>query len=147
MYKKTIHLFSNNRFLFLFVSILGLLLIYPILTRFVNLTILLQIFITAILFATIYSIYQCKRHLAMALILLVPMLASTWSPLFTDNMAFVKAGRFFGIMFFILAIVRILNFIYGEEEVTKEMITAAMVVYLLMAGCYVGSYLYVIRAD
>ncbi len=70
------------------------------------------------------------------------MLISMWLQYFHQNNLVFAIGRICGILFFIMVITNILAFIFKSEDVTIEVIYAAMLVYLLMALMW--SFVYVL---
>jgi formate/nitrite transporter FocA (FNT family) len=61
------------------------------------------------------------------------MLVSVWSSYFVENNYVVIVGNLCGVVFFAYMIVNILLFIYKQDEVTRDLMAGAAVVYLLMA--------------
>ncbi len=124
---------SKERFLILICLILALIVIVPILKRFAALRIFLDIFITAIYISMVYTFSHKKRHIYIGALLAMVMLISLWLQYFYQNNLVFAIGRICGILFFIMVITNILAFIFKSEDVTIEVIYAAMLVYLLMA--------------
>jgi voltage-gated potassium channel len=124
---------SKERFLILICLILGTIVLVPILQRFASLRIFLDIFITAIYISMVYTVSNKKRHLYIGALLAMAMLIVLWLQYFYQNNLVFAIGRVCGILLFILVITNILAFIFKSEDVTIEVIYAAMLVYLLMA--------------
>jgi hypothetical protein len=124
---------SKERFLILICLILGTIVLVPILQRFATLRIFLDIFITAIYISMVYTVSNKKRHLYIGALLAMAMLIVLWLQYFYQNNLVFAIGRVCGILLFILVITNILAFIFKSEDVTIEVIYAAMLVYLLMA--------------
>ena len=61
------------------------------------------------------------------------MLGSIWTKYFVQYKALVVVGSLCGAAFFLFAIIQMLIFIYGQKEVTRDLIVGAAVVYLFMA--------------
>ncbi len=123
----------KNRFLFLLISILCLLVFTPVFQEFVGIRILMNVFITTILISGIYAASRKLYITITAASLAVPMLASIWISHFVEIPFLAFAGDCFGIAFIALLVVVILSFIFGEHEVTINVIYASIVVYLLIA--------------
>lgn len=123
----------ERRFLFLLILILMVLVVAPFMEDYGGFHMVFDIVITAIFIAVIYAISHKSRHLILAVILAVPMIASLWTHYLVQHPAIFAASKLFAILFFGLAATIIVNFIFKEKEVTKEVIYAAVVVYLLMA--------------
>lgn len=133
---------SKERFLILICLILGLIVLVPILKGFAALRIFLDIFITAIYISMVYTVGHKKRHLYIGVLLAMAMLISLWLQYFLQNNLVFAIGRIFGILFFLMVITNTLTFIFKSEDVTIEVIYAAILVYLLMALMW--SFVYVL---
>jgi hypothetical protein len=123
----------KGRFLFLLISLLGLIVLAPLLESFVGIRILLDIFVTAVFIAGIYAISGNRLTSVIAIILALPMFAATWSTYLLKSTSLVLVGNLFGILFLACTVVAILSFILQEKKVTADVIYGAVVVYLLMA--------------
>ena len=133
---------SKERFLILICLILGLIVLVPILKGFAAIRIFLDIFITAIYISMVYTFSHKKRHIYIGALLAMVMLISLWLQYFHQNNLVFAIGRICGILFFIMVITNILTFIFKSEDVTIEVIYAALLVYLLMALMW--SFVYVL---
>ena len=124
---------AKEKFLIPLCLILGLIVWVPILEMFVVLSIFIDIFLSVIFISMVYTISQKKSHLLIGTLLSLVMLASMWSQYFYQNPHVFAVGKLFGVLFIVMVIGNILAFIFKSEEVTKEVIFAAMLVYLLAA--------------
>ena len=124
---------SKERFLTLICLILGTIVLVPILKEFAAFRIFLDIFITAIYISMVYTVSHKKRHLYIGVLLAMAMLISLWLQYFHQSNLFLAIGRICGILLLIMVIINTLTFIFKSEDVTIEVIYAAMLVYLLMA--------------
>ncbi len=125
--------FSKNRFLFLLISILCLLIFTPVFQGFVGIRILMNAFITAILISGTYAASKKIYITITAALLALPMLVSIWVSHFVDMPFLVFVGDCFGIAFLAFLIIVILSFIFREKQVTVNVIYGSIVVYLLIA--------------
>ncbi len=125
--------YFKDRFLFLLISILCLLILVPIFRGFVGIRILMNAFITAILISGVYAVSKKKHIPIIAALLALPMVTSIWSSYFVKIPSLVLVGDCFGIAFIAFLVAVILSFIFGEQEVTSNVIYGAIVVYLLIA--------------
>jgi hypothetical protein len=80
-----------------------------------------------------YAVSYDKRHVKLAGLLAVPMVLSLWAQYFVMSDLIFSVGRICGIMFFAFAIYQSARFILKSQDVTREVIFAAVVIYLLMA--------------
>ena len=123
----------NNRFFYLIVAIMAMILFTPFLKEFIRLRFLLDIFFSVIFIAGIYAISHKKSNIVFAAFLALPMIISLWAKYFFVSDYVIIVGRLFGILFFGFAVVHISQFIFKAQDVTKDVLFAAIVVYLLMA--------------
>jgi hypothetical protein len=137
MIKKIYNLLTQvlfkDRFLFLLVSILCLLIFTPVFQGIIGVRILMNVFITAIL---IFGTYAASKKIYITITaasLALPMLALIWISHFVDMPFLVFMGDCFAIAFLAFLVIVILSFIFGEREVTLNVIYASIVVYLLIA--------------
>ena len=123
----------QRRFFILLVLILLTIVLTPFLDDFIETRILMDVFLTVIFFAIIFAIKSKRSHVIVASILVLPLVASTWSYYFYHYTHISLLARIFGALFFGYAVVIILQIIARSTEVTKETIFAAVVAYLLIA--------------
>ena len=124
---------SGERFLVLLCLILGLLVLVPILSRFIAACIFLDIFLTAIAVSMVYVISHKKGQVIAGLLLAIVMLASLWLQYAYPNKGIAAMGMIAGVLFIAVVIASILIFMFKSEEVNREIIYAAMLLYLLAA--------------
>lgn len=132
-YATLIHTCINQRFLFLLLSIVGLLLFVPIFEGFVSIRILLDIFLTSTLISGIYAVSKKRSVIVIATLLALPLFAAIWSAYFVQNPAIIFTGNCFGILFLAFTVIVIISFVFRENKVTLNVISAAIVVYMLSA--------------
>jgi hypothetical protein len=130
----------KNRFLYLFISLLAVLFLSPFIEGFHYLRILFSVFLTAVFLSAIYAISQKRHTTLIAVILLLPTLSFTWLSYFVDSVGLYLAGRVSVVMFFAFIIINILVFIFRHDEVTRDLIIGAAVVYLLIAETWAAVY-------
>jgi voltage-gated potassium channel len=128
-----IHTLFKGKFLFLLISILCLLIVVPIFRDFEGMRILMDIFITTILLSAAYAVSKKKHIVLTATLLGLPMFTSIWTDNFVKVPSLIFVGEIFGILFMAFMVIVILSFIFREQEVTRNTIYAAIVVYLLIA--------------
>jgi hypothetical protein len=125
--------YFKGRFLSLLIFIIAMIIVGPLFDEFVQLSILMDIFWTAIFVSAIYAFSQKKSHIVIAVMLALPMLGSIWAKYFVQPKALVVVGSLCGAAFMLFIIIQMLIFIYSHKEVTRDLIVGAAVVYLLMA--------------
>lgn len=130
----------RSHFFHLIVAIMAMILFAPFLKEFVKLHFLMDIFFTVIFIAAIFAISHKKQYILVAVLLALPVIISLWAKhIFVSDYVTIL-GKLFGILFFGFAIINILQFMYKAQDVTKEVLFAAVVVYLLMAIMWVFIY-------
>jgi hypothetical protein len=125
--------FLKDRFLILLVSLLGLLVVSPMLEGFIRLKILMDIFVSIVFISSIYAVSNKKSMVYTASALALPMFISLWIPGISKIPFLSLTGDLFGILFIAFVIIEILSFIFKERYVSVNVIYASIVVYLLLA--------------
>ena len=138
---------SNQRFLILLCLILGLLVIVPILQRFVALRIFIDIFMTAIFISMVYTFSYKKVHVVAGVFLAVVMLASLWLQYLDPNKWILPVGMLAGVIFIAMVIASIISLIIKSEEICREIIYAAILMYLLAALMWAFIYTFLELVD
>ena len=131
----------KRRFIHLFISLLALLVIYPFVENLPYLRTLFSAILTAVFISAIYAISQKRHHALIAIFLALPAIASTWGSYLYDSKALFLVGRVSMVMFYILVIINILTFIFKQDEIRRDLIVGAAVVYLLMALMWSSLYM------
>ena len=134
------HICFKNRFLSLFISLLAVLFLSPFIEGFPYLRILFSVFLSAVLLSAVFAISEKRHNTLIAVFLVLPTLTFTWTSYFVDSVGWYLASRVSVVLFFALIIVNILVFIFRQDEVTRDLIVGAAVVYLLMAEMWASVY-------
>lgn len=132
-FHNALQAFSAAPFLILLILILIMLILPPFLRDWVSTKILLDVLLTAILFALIYAFKSSRPQMIIGLILVAPLLITTWATYFIEITSFGLTTRIFTVLFFGYAVANILRNMSTKKEVTRETIFAAVVAYLLIA--------------
>ena len=122
----------KSRFLLLLIALLGLVVIEPFLFEFTRITFLLDIFLSAILFSSIFAVSEKRQAAVIAVLLAVPKFATTWAFTFITHPLLYLFDSIFGIIFMGYIIILILAHIFKQKEVSLETIYGAIVVYILI---------------
>lgn len=123
----------KDRFLLLIVFVVALIVLGPFIEGFIGLRLFMEVFFSIIFIATISAVSQKRLHIVIAAILLIPALAAVWIPDIPRNNTLLTIGYLCGLIVLAFAIISILNLIFTEETVTRQTISAAVAVYLLIA--------------
>ena len=126
-------MFKRDRYLFLLVSLLSLMLIIPFFHGIFELNTLIDISITAIFLSSLYAISQKAQNVRIALGVILPIIVGMWLANLMDipNIRFLV--DFCAILFFAFTIIIILSALLQENKVTLDVIYGAVTVFLLMA--------------
>ena len=138
---------SKERFLILICLILGLLVLVPILNRFVTARIFLDIFLTAIVISMVYTISHKKRYVITGVLFAIVMLASLWLQYFFQNKGIAAIAMITGIIFISVVIASILGFMFKSEMINREIIYQAILLYLLAALSWAFLYTFLELVD
>ena len=129
---------SKGRFVYLLVSLLILVGVGPFIAERAGLLILTDVFISLVLVVAINAVSDSKRQVVTALVLGVPMLVTIWLKLMYRNEWSLAAVSVFAILFFSYIIFNLLKFIFKAPRVSRNVIYASIIVYL-MIGIMWGS--------
>jgi len=91
-----------------------------------------DILLTIVFIFAIYAISLKKKYIYIGLLLAAPMLLSIWISHLVKSLHLFAIGELFGALFAGFVISLLVKFIFQKNEVTKEVIYAAVVVYLLI---------------
>ena len=125
--------FYKDRFLFLIVFMVALIVLGPFIQGFIGLRLFMEVFFSIIFIATIYAVSQKRLHIIIAAILLIPALLAVWTPDIPKHNILLTIGYLCGLIVLAFAIISILKYLFAEETVTRQTISAAVAVYLLLA--------------
>ncbi len=123
----------EDRFLFLIIFNVALIVLGPFVQGFIGLRLFMEILFSIIFIATIYAVSQNKLHIIIATILLIPALIAVWTPDIPRHNIQLTFGYLCGLIVLAFAIISILKYIFTQETVTRQNISAAVAVYLLLA--------------
>ena len=129
------------RYLFLLFLIVVMLCLDPFLDAYLLSKILMDLFLTAIFIAVIYTVSHNRIQMTVMAIFALPLVISIWSAYWLEIRTVGLFTRIFGALFFACAVINILIFIFGTKDVTGETIFAAIDAYLLMALMFAFIYI------
>lgn len=131
-----------GRFSFLFVSIILSFVLIPFLEGFVGIKILMDIFLSVILISAINTISRQRRTLIIALALACPCLIFKWSNYLLPTPLLWDLTEVFGALFTVYVLISIWSFIIRQQEVTADVIMAAMCGYFILGFMWGFIYLF-----
>ncbi len=121
-----------GRFLFLFLSIMLMMVLRPILGGFIRFTILTDIHFTAILISSLWAISEKRGVFLMALSMAIPAMVLGWVPYLAELPFFRILSRVFLAIFFGVMLISLLSHIRRAKEVTADLIMGAASTYFLL---------------
>jgi len=123
---------SERKFLLLLVSMVLLFTLRPLLSDFVSVSFLMEIFFSLVLLSGIYAASDTKKKFVTALFLAIPTLLAEWSSRFAEMPVIEMVKLVFTILFLGYTAIVILVFIFRQKKVTAELIAGAVCVYFLL---------------
>ena len=133
--------FFSHRIMFLLAAIASMIIGSPFIKDVLPYRVIPDIFFTLIFICGIYAVSRQKVDIYIALGLATPMFIGIWSSHLYQLPKSLLIGQLFAALFIGFVISRLLKFIFNEQVITKEVIYAAVVVYLLMAMMWTFAYL------
>jgi hypothetical protein len=134
--------FFKHRIVLLLITILCFIIGGPFVDEIFRLEFISDILLTTVFIFAIYAISLEKKYIYIGLLLAAPMFISIWISHLVKSLKLFAIGELFGALFAGFVISLLVKFIFREKEVTKEVIFAAVVVYLLIGITW--SFLYFI---
>ena len=116
----------------LLITILGFVIGGPFVDDLFQFAFIPDILLTIVFIFAIYAISLKKKYIYIGLLLAAPMFVTIWISLLIKSLELFAIGELFGALFTGFVISLLVRFIFNEKEVTKEVIYAAVVVYLLI---------------
>ena len=128
------------RFAYLFLTILIFMGLEPVHVKIRYLNILLDIVFTVVLIASINVVSLNKKQTVIGLILAIPAFVTTWATsIFTQPWLFLAAS-ISGAAFFLFLALAIFIFVINQDYISRDMMSGAAVVYLLLAIMWTFAY-------
>jgi len=122
----------KHRIVLLLITILCFIIGGPFVDEILHFEFISDIFLTIIFIFAIYAISLEKKNIYIGLLLAAPMFISIWISHLVKSLDLFAIGELFGALFAGFVVSLLIKFIFHEKEVTKEVIYAAVVVYLLI---------------
>jgi hypothetical protein len=129
---------------FRFFPVLIAMLVYwgvaPLLKNFVGIRMVSDVFFSAALISAVYAVAQVRLQWIVATILAVPMIVSVWLLHFWAQPVLELVGSIFEVFFFAYTAATILSAVLRASDVSREVIAAAVVVYMFLGMFWAGLY-------
>jgi hypothetical protein len=130
--KRFARIREDYRFTIMLVSLICMMIIEPFLYDYPGAAFIINIIFSVIILSSIYAVSYRKKAALFAVILAAPVLVINWSSPFIDQTWYPYVRHIFSTCFFILIIILILDFIFRQVQVSREILFAAIVVYMLL---------------
>ena len=127
--------------------IMALLVIGPILEQFFALRTLIDVFLTAIVLCMLFLFNSRKRLFQVGRLLAIVMILSLWLKYFFNPDLFAATSMMIGVLFPVLVTAHAIGFIMRSKSVNREVVYAAMLVYLLVAQLWALVYTFLFLID
>jgi hypothetical protein len=119
----------------LLITLVLLLVIYPLLFDAFETGILYSVVLTCVTFAAIFAVFAQRRVRLLAMLLAVPVVAGSWTGFVVSNVhPTVSAALFHGvaILFLGMVVAEVLRSIYRHETITTDSVCGAFCGYVVL---------------
>jgi hypothetical protein len=130
----------ERRFLLLLILCFATLFVGSFISDYHLIRYLFDLVVSVIFLSAMFAIVEKIRQLLISACLALPMLVAMWSNYLIESCALAVIGEICGILFFAYAIIHIVKHMLKQEEVTRETIFAALVIYTLSAYMWARIY-------
>jgi hypothetical protein len=130
----------KERFFFLLVALLVYLLVAPFLSGLASIRWILNMSLTAVLVSSVFALSDGPRERIFSAIFSLPMFLFFWAGSWTANPTVSLAAEVSGVFFFVYAVITTLRYVFRSEQVTLDVIAAAIVVYLFLGFIWAFAY-------
>ena len=110
----------------------GVILFHPLIDNIVNIQFLIGIFLSFLFLSGIFAVSFKKHQPIIASLLALPTFTLMWTSYFVDIGGFEHVKNLFGMLFMLHMIILFLEHFFRQDEINREVIFGALVVYLLM---------------
>lgn len=129
-----------DRFLFLLISLLFLVVVRPFLEGFIGLRLLTDAFVTFILISGVYAVSEKKGLFVSVLALAFLALVGSWSLHFLESPTLQLVGEVSGALFFVFTAITLMSYLFKAKDITSDTIIAAICAYFLIGLMWVYIY-------
>ena len=110
----------EGKFLYLLIALSSVFVVYPFFHHQAIGTIVLDILLLAMLVAGIYTVFDKKILLGIALLLAIPMFGGRWANYFYSDPVLLEIDYGFGTMFFLFNAVTIISYVLQQKCDTRH---------------------------
>ena len=137
-------LWLRDKFLFLLISILLLMVISPILADLNFVTKFLEIFMTLIMLLSLGTSQESKSLIRVGIILAIPAILTGWLAQFITWPIMVSTNNILDLVFLVFVFVNLMRIILTSKRVTTHVIYGAISAYLMLGLAFSNIYLLLI---
>lgn len=127
--------------------LLATLMILFVVTPFFEISFLVDLVVTIVFFLTLTAVAEEKKLLIVAFLLALTTVSLTWLSYIIENVNFHKASQLLDLVFVFLIVLIILRKIFTADRVTKEVVSAAVCVYLLIGLFWAELYILLVLLE
>ncbi len=121
-----------GRFLFLLISMVLTFILRPFLEAFVGFSLLMDIFVTAILISGIYALSEKRNTFVISIVFVVVVVALRGVNQILSLPSLSLIGNMISALFLMYTTVIIIIYIFREKDITSDVILGGICIYLLM---------------
>ena len=137
-------LWLKDRFLFLLISLILLLVISPILADLNAVTIFLELFMTLTMVLCLGASQESKSLISIGIILAIPAILTGWLAQFITWPIMVSINNLLDLVFLVFVFVNLMRIILTSRRVTSHVIYGAICAYLMLGLAFSNIYLLLI---
>ena len=130
--KNKIRLFQENRFLIMLLALSGVILFYPLIDNIVNIQFMIGIFLSFLFLSGIFAVSFKKHQPIIASLLALPTFTLMWTSYFIDIGGLEHVKNLFGMLFMLYMIILFLEHFFRQDEINREVIFGALVVFIFI---------------
>jgi hypothetical protein len=131
-WSRSLRRIQRDRFLFLLLALLALLLLSPLLESLFTLKLLVNLCYTLVLVTAVHALADSRAQLVTAAVLALPMLVAMWVTRVVEIPHLRNWGLAFGTIFLLYVLMVIIGHIARCRRIERDLLFGAIVVYLLM---------------
>jgi hypothetical protein len=132
---------AKGKFLSLLVALLLYIGVSPVIDRLIRFPFVSDIFFSIILISGVFAVSRTRQHAVVALLLAVPLFATIWLNTHFQQTWLTAAMGVAWILFFGYTLALFLTHIFAATHVSRDVLYAASIAYLLMGMLWAGIYL------
>ncbi len=121
-------------------ALFGVILFFPLIGNFVNIRFMVEILLSFLFLSCLFAVSFRKHHSIIAALLALPTFTIMWAAHFIDIGGFEHVKNLFGMLFLLYMIILFLEHFFRQDEINREVIFGALVVYLLMGLMWAYGY-------